>query len=121
MPEVLTASGSDPRPQGRIRDPKLLSELHLRWKECALCGRAITLSLHHIVKHPRNDVEGNLVMLCGDGVQGCHGDVEANDEAALYALGRYIHRERPDTIMYLYERLGGVAAREWMRQHLLLE
>lgn len=118
---ILTASGMDPRPQGRIRNPELLAELHLRWKECALCRATWPLSLHHIVKHPRNDVEGNLVMLCGDGVQGCHGMIEAGDQNTLYALGRHIHDERYDSIVYIYEHLGATAGREWMRQHLLLE
>lgn len=121
MGEILTAGGSyDPRPEGRISNPKLLKFLHLLWKECAICHAIEPLSLHHIVKHPRNDVEENLVMLCGDGVRGCHGKIEANDEETKRALGQYIQNERPDTIMYLFEKKG-VEAREWMRWHLLLE
>jgi hypothetical protein len=61
-----------------VRDPVLLSILHRDWRECALCGQHRgRLSLHHISKHPRDDVEANLVMLCGSGTTGCHGEIEA--------------------------------------------
>lgn len=120
MGRILTASGNpDPRPERRIRNPQLLKELHLLWRECALCRETWPLSLHHIVKHPRNDVQANLVMLCGDGVQGCHGKIEAHDEETLKALGEHILEYRHDTILYLYAQLGTSAAQEWMKQHFI--
>lgn len=110
----------DPKPEPRVRDPGLLRELHLEWKECALCGSTDKLSLHHISKHPRDDVRGNLVMLCGSGTTGCHGKIEARDEETLFALGRYILRSRGDVISYLYERHGAVAAQDYLRRALLI-
>lgn len=59
-------------------------------------------------------------MLCGDGVQGCHGKIEAHVHKTLRDLGRYILAERPDTLMYLYEMKGTVGAHEWMRRYLLV-
>lgn len=129
-----TIVNPDPRPQGPIRDPDLLRQLHLEWKECALCrsvGEARTgdnpenliwvgLSLHHISKHPKDDVRGNLVMLCGHGTAGCHGLIEAAESKTLQNLGQYILGARGDTIAYLYERLGSVAAREFLETRLLV-
>ena len=108
----------DPKPVGRVRDPALLKSLHKEWQECALCygtqfseGR---LSLHHIHKHPRDDVRGNLVMLCGDGVMGCHGRVEAHDPVAMRLLGEHIVDQRPDVVAYLVEQRGETGASAWI-------
>lgn len=108
----------DPKAAPRVRDPDLLRDLHLRWRCCALCGSSGPLSLHHIIRHPRDDLEANLIMLCGDGVRGCHGKVEARDADTLRALGNYILQGRPDTVAHLAYRLGSTdAAQVWfMRQ-----
>ncbi len=113
----------DAKPAPRVRDPELLRRLHLRWRDCALCGTPIgrtrRLSLHHIYRHPRDDVEGNLVMLCGDGVTGCHGDVEARREEALADLRRVIEEERHDVIEYLDGKLGGLdQALAWLDRYV---
>lgn len=105
---------SDWKPEARIRNPELLRWLHYRWRECALCGVTSRLSLHHIVNKPRHDLEANLVMVCGDGVRGCHGLIEANHAATLNRLMTYILASRPDTIMYLRETLGEDAAADWI-------
>lgn len=115
----------NPKPAKRIKDPELLRRLHLAWQECALChGTAYSegrLSLHHIHKHPRDDVQANLVMLCGDGVRGCHGKITAEDPATKLRLGAYITLYRFDTMEYLAEKLGGpVAVVEWAHQRGLL-
>lgn len=113
--------GPDPRPPKRIEAPGLLRRLHLRWHECVLCGKErgrFRLSLHHIHKHPRDDVEANLVMLCGDGTTGCHGLIEAGHEATRKLLGRYIARRRIDTLQYLAEKLGDEQARAWLQRTL---
>jgi hypothetical protein len=115
-------SQPDPKPLPRIRDAKLLRDLHLEWKECALCHNTQGLSLHHISKHPRDDARGNLVMLCGSGTTGCHGKIEAGDHALRRQLGVYLVLERPDVLEYLEERLGGYSPRDaWLMHHLLLE
>lgn len=107
----------DPKPGPRIRDPGLLRTLHLRWHSCHLCGSTGHpiggLSLHHIHKHPRDDVEANLMMLCGSGTTGCHGDIEARVPAAMIRLARYLVA-RDDFLAYLIVKLNGErAAYEW--------
>lgn len=111
---------ADPKPRGRIKDPSLFRLLHLEWRECAICGKTGQLSLHHINKHPRDDVKGNLVMLCGSGTTGCHGRIEAHDHQVMWLLGEHILGNRGDTIVYLYEYLGAVAAQDWIRRNLLV-
>lgn len=81
----------------------------------------VGLSLHHFVKHPRDDLRGNLVMLCGHGTAGCHGLVEAHHEETLRALGKYVLAERGDTITHLYERLGAAPAQEFLHRNLLID
>lgn len=112
---------SDPKPRARIKDSLVLRTLHLEWRECALCGKTGQLSLHHINKHPRDDVRGNLVMVCGSGTTGCHGRIEAHDQQTMWLLGEHIMGCRGDTIVYLYEYLGAVAAQDWIRRNLLVE
>jgi hypothetical protein len=111
---------ADPKPPARIRDPELMKQLHLEWTECFLCFRATgRLSLHHIHKHPRDDLRENLVMLCGDGVRGCHGQVELRDPSSCALLGLYLVKERPDVVRYLSERLGGTEqASAWLERYL---
>jgi 5-methylcytosine-specific restriction endonuclease McrA len=119
----FVAGLSDPRPSKRIKDPALLRRLHLRWNCCALCGETQTyagLSLHHVHKHARDDVEANLVMVCGDGTRGCHGAIEANDPVTLRLLGEHILDRRPDTIAYLQQKLGVPQADAWLERRLLI-
>jgi hypothetical protein len=114
----------DPRPPRRVRDPELLRQLHILWRgECVLADGGECFeerySLHHVHRHPRDDVEANLVMLCGDGTRGHHGRIEAHDRAVSVQLYVYLVRERLDTMAYLGEKLGGVVAvREWLNSQL---
>lgn len=105
---------SDPRPPRRVRDRALLARCHQRWRTCALCSRGgdRPLSLHHINRHPRDDVVGNLVMLCGSGTTGCHGLIEARDPDAKRRLSAILHR-RPDVVEYLASR-----GRSWLLDDL---
>lgn len=105
--------------RGRISDPELLRHLHWEWVECAICGVAgVRLSLHHVLKSPRQDLREGLVMLCGDGVQGCHGLIESNDREARRALAQHIIDCRPDIFRHLIDRLGEVAAADWIDRRL---
>jgi hypothetical protein len=83
-----------------------MRRLHLRWRTCALADDTCVpyLSLHHVRKHPRDDVEANLVMLCGSGTTGHHGLIEAHDADTKRRLNEYLLIHRPDTCAYL----GGV-------------
>ena len=103
-------------PRGKIRDPELLKKLHVHWRDCALCGKTFPLSLHHINRHPRDDVEGNLVMLCGDGVRGCHGLIEARDTITRWQLSFYLRESRQDTLEYLDTRFPIEGADSWLRR-----
>lgn len=117
---------ADPKPERRVRDPEQLRALHIAWRgDCALDGltnvRCTTrrYSLHHIHRHPRDDVEANLVMLCGDGTTGHHGLIENGDAATRAALGLHLATNRADTIEYLDGKLGGLEkALEWLRRYL---
>ena len=106
----------------RVRDPELLRRLHLEWRSCALADDTCEWwrSLHHIHRHPRDDVRANLVMLCGDGVAGHHGRIEANDDEARAQLGLYIARHRPDTIAYINEKLPNGRGWAWLEHRLFL-
>lgn len=114
----------DPRPPARVRNPDLMRRLHGEWRDCALrddmhpdtpfLSGAFGLSLHHIHKHPRDDVQANLMMTCGSGTTGCHGLIEHHDATVMVALQRAIS-ERVDTRRYLVDKLGGPeAASEWI-------
>lgn len=111
---------SDAKAGPRIRNPELLRHLHYRWRYCVLCDGAETeaLSLHHVHRHPRDDVEANLVMVCGSGTTGCHGRIEANDRETLRALAGYLRDSRPDVLLYLAKKLsrsgGMIAAVAWL-------
>lgn len=111
--------GSDPKPPARVRDPALLASLHRLSFECFLCETLHgPFSLHHIHKHPRDDVSENLVYLCGDGTRGCHGLIEHADRQARTRLVRLLRLHRPDTFRYLSQKLGSaVAADEWLRRY----
>lgn len=85
---------------------------------CVLCGKKGTL--HHIRKHPRDDVPENFVGLCGDGVTGHHGKIEAQDEVTRRELGAYLLEHRFDTIFWLQEQMGEEAAREWLHQRYFM-
>lgn len=111
-------SGPIWKPAGRVRDPDLLRELHHEWRECCLCGETDHLSLHHVLKRPRSDVRQNLVMLCGDGVRGCHGLVEANHGPTLRLLVGYLLAARADVIFHLRQTLGLEATAQWIEHRM---
>lgn len=112
---------SDFKQEPRIRDVNLMRRLHREWRECALCGGTHRLSLHHVLKHPRDDVRGNLVMTCGSGTSGCHGELEAHRRPACEALGLHIVWDRPDIVEHLTWRLRGrEEADAWLRRYLYI-
>lgn len=108
--------GSDWKPEKRKRDPKVAKVLHLRGVICALCGAPG--SLHHVYKAGQggDDDPRNLVGLCGDGVSGEHGLIEAGDIPTRIKLGEHLIEERPDVILFIQEKLGVEEGKEWLRQ-----
>jgi hypothetical protein len=110
---------ADPKAAPVIRDRGVFRILHLEWRECALCGEVEPLSLHHVLKHPKDDVRQNLVMVCGSGTTLCHGELEAHDDDAVAALGSVIVTSRPDIIEHMIWRLNGPAAADaYLRRYL---
>ncbi len=110
----------DPRPEKRIKDPAVMRGLHHRGVICVICGKPA--SLHHIYPTGQggDDVESNLIGLCGDGAQGHHGLYHAGDTRTKITLGAFIQEERSDFVFYLQGKLGEEAAREWLRQKFFL-
>lgn len=109
----------DPKPPARVKDGPLLALLHHEWTECFLCGAInVRLSLHHVHKHPRDDLRSNLLMLCGSGTTGCHGDIEHARGDSRARLVRRIRVFRPDVFDYLRTKLrSAIAADEWLRSY----
>lgn len=76
---------------------------------CAHCGLRAE-SLHHIVSKARggDDVEANLVPLCGDGTRGCHGLLESHGtgwERVAASVRNYVC-SRSDRWAYVLGKLG---------------
>lgn len=107
---------ADPKPEPRVRDAELMRRLHRELRECEVTGATGQLSLHHINRHPRDDVRGNLVMVEGSGTTGFHGQLEARNPFDLSLLGEFIVAERPDTLEYLRWRFGD-QAEAWLERH----
>lgn len=80
------------------------------------------MSLHHISKHPRDDVEANLVMLCGSGTTGCHGLVEAGHRETRRRLGYHLLHVRTDVLPYLITKHETEErARAWISRNYYVE
>lgn len=91
-------------------------------RECVICGSTGRLSIHHVLPRSQggDDIEANFVCLCGDGVTGCHGDVEHYRNGVRRILGLHILSERRDTVDYLTTKLGSAdRALYWIESRLL--
>lgn len=113
--------GSDPKDGPRIKASRE------EWKKlqaaksgpCRVCGAAAytgNTSLHHLV--PRSgggdDVEDNLVPLCGSGTTGCHGKIESRDKEASRRLRANLSK---DEYEYVVRKKGW----DWLDQRYPLE
>lgn len=94
-----------PRDWDRLREAKLGPCLVCLW-----LGETQTRlsSLHHVVSKSLggDDVEENLVSLCGDGVSGCHGMVEAHDAQTCRAFAAALQQYDSAAYAYAIEKLG---------------
>lgn len=112
----------DTKREKRIKDSDLMRRLHVRWRSCAICGKGATQrSLDHIYPKGQggDDVEANLMMLCGHGTAGCHGRKTANDPDTMEALRHVIDTERYDFIEYLDGKLGSMEkALAWLDRYV---
>lgn len=94
---------------------------------CAVCGVRRAESAHHILRRSSpyfgDDVDANFCGVCGHGTHGCHGALHGSPytpedrpgfritrDYAARQVGEYIRRRRPDTLLYLGEKLGAEAA-----------
>ena len=95
-----------PKPPPRIRDPQAGTGKLIAEGRCRLCGkpiRDVRLSRHHLIARGQggDDVDDNLVPLCGSGTEGCHGDVEHWRAMARQRLRRLL---RPEEVRYVNRR-----------------
>lgn len=104
----------DPKPRKRIREGKTWWQKQQRRKagRCSLCRRTTKTSWHHLVERSLggDDLEVNLIELCGDGTRGCHGDVTMRLRDARARLRRILNAQQ---IGYIIERKG----RDWIDTH----
>lgn len=90
----------DPKPRPRIVDHSAGYDKMRREQRCRLCGATFLqgwgLTRHHIVPRGQggDDVDDNLVPLCGHGTALCHGAVESDVRARSRLRGRLRSRER---------------------------
>lgn len=113
--------GPDAKQAKRVRDPKAMKAVHEQGCFCVLnCGDRG--SVHHVLPRSQggDDVDANMVCLCGSGTTGHHGKVEANDTATLVLLGEHLLLERPDTVAYIKTKLGETGGAEWLARRLHL-
>lgn len=78
----------NPRPARRIIDQAAGRVKCGEGAECRLCGVRRLLERHHLVPRSQrgDDVDENIVPLCGGFTDGCHRLITENDPAALALL-----------------------------------
>lgn len=116
----------DPKKSSRrIVNPRAVFAGKVAHPWCAACGRR-GADGHHVLPKDRggDDVEANVVSLCGSGTSRCHGAHHGNPyvengerrdaEWVNVRIGRTLDRERPDTISYLVGKLGNDGARVFL-------
>jgi hypothetical protein len=134
-------AAADPKQGKRIIDPDALRRARARGDECAACGRPGT-NAHHVLQrgapHFGDDVLENLILFCGSGTVGCHGawhgspyvhvtrgrivrEERRDRDWVAKRSGQFLLRQRPDTIAYVIEKLGLLAACSFLeREYLIL-
>lgn len=124
------AGRPDPKPQRSKREPiRVVDSLAtrrivLRFRECCVCGEPAATGHHVIAKggpHYGDDLDGNIVPVCGSGTTGCHGKIENGDVEARMAVGLHILRHRIDVILYVQDKLGPDAGDDWLRRRYYIE
>lgn len=132
----MTEVVPDWKPDRRIKDDGALAAARLRWRECAGCGRP-GHNGHHVLPKGSpwhgDDVEANIVVICGSGSWRCHGALHGapyvsehdgirwTQQAVREAVGRFLLAHRPDTIEYVLTKLGWTPGREYLRTAYYLD
>jgi hypothetical protein len=105
-----------PRSQIRIVNPAAIAAKTLSERACRACGVGlIRPNGHHLVPkgspHFGDDVEANIIPLCGSGTTGCHGRVHDHDHAVLGAIGAALH---DDEVAYVLDKMGVDEGSDWL-------
>jgi 5-methylcytosine-specific restriction endonuclease McrA len=98
--------GPNPRPRKRTIDKDAGKSKCLGYyARCRLCGSAFDMQRHHLVPRSQSgdDVDANLVPLCGARSADCHRRITENDAAYLRQLRASLH---PDELAYITARKG---------------
>jgi hypothetical protein len=98
----------------QVYDPAANKRKLLGEPDCRICGKPAG-GCHHLVPkggpHYGDDVEENLVPLCGSGTTGCHGKIEDYDGDACVELGARLSVEETE---YVLGKLGEMPGREFL-------
>jgi hypothetical protein len=121
--------GPDFKQGKRLVDPDAVQRSLFRHPECAACG-VVADSAHHVVQkgspHFGDDVEENVVGLCGHGTARCHGAFHgspytvAGERRDAEWVGRRIGQTlldaRPECIAYVLVKLGQNPGRAYLER-----
>lgn len=95
----------NPRPARRVVDAQAGRRKCGEGAACRLCGIRRLLERHHLVPRGQrgDDVDENLVPLCGGFGSGCHALITENDPGALSLLRGRLH---PEEEQYVARKMG---------------
>jgi hypothetical protein len=105
---VTRPAQPDPKTPARIVNPSAGYAKLRHEQRCRLCRRTfwrgLGLTRHHLIPKGQggDDVEANIVPLCGDGTRGCHGLVERSRNARAQLR----HRLHADEVAYGVAKVG---------------
>lgn len=118
----------------RLVDPAAVQAVRLRGGACASCGRRAE-SAHHVIPrggpHFGDDVDANIVLLCGDGTRECHGAAEGSPfvrlgkrwtpEDVRRRIGQHLILAQPQTVAYAVQKLGLEPGIDFLRRRYHVE
>lgn len=137
------------KPAKRLVDAQAIRRAQLRSCGCVACGWQVGGNVHHVLPKGKggDDVDGNLLVLCGTGTSGCHGAHHGNpyetpvkwhrdEDGSFYEqytierrdrewvdrrVGAHIVTLRPDIIKYVVRKLGYDAGRAFLAKTYYVE
>lgn len=119
----------DPKPDPRIVDTRATSRKTLRDPWCRACGHRAGSGHHLIPKGERgDDVEANIVPVCGNGASRCHGAIHGapyvdvygkrwTAEVVMSAIGQNLE---PVEVAYVLDKLGDIAGHDYLTRRYYL-
>ena len=98
----------DPKPARRIVDPAAGRDKVLLEGRCRVCGRTWGLNRAHLVPKGQrgDDVDSNIVPLCGSGTTGCHGKLTDHSNGWLVVAAILRENLTPDERRYVLRKKG---------------